>query len=217
MTHFKELKKKCNRKKIKARFINARNLMRKYPDCAIDKDIYCDHVYNPESPWRWVDFKFFHTKLRRYFAVAMITAECKAWEDVEEQTFDAAEYPDGEWDDGNFVASIHPKYGKVFTHVPTPEHTAKVQAFRERKAALDAIEMVKPRNVECGLKLEDYNDGVVGVIAVVNTTHIDEQYLKDFVKMFRALGEPMQPGEKYNVETIQVVPDNINKRRTKNA
>jgi hypothetical protein len=216
MSQYKELKKKTNRKQIKARYIKAKNSMRKYPECVIDKDIYCDHLYDAKSPWCWVDFRFFHSTLRRYFAVAMITAEFKAWEEVDDATFIKADYPDGEWDKCNFEELPHPKYGKVFRHRPSSDFSKKVEEFRERKAALDAVEMIKPRAVECGFTLEDYDDGVVGVKAVVNTTHIDEQYLKDFVKMFRALGEPMQPG-KYNVETIQVVPDNINKRRTKDA
>ena len=217
MTQYKEFKKKTNRKKIKARFIKAKNSMRKYPECAIDKDIYCDHVYDAKSPWYWVDFRFFHTTLRRYFAVAMITAEFKAWEEVDEETFIKADYPDGEWDKENFLESSHPRYGKVYRFNPESAHAKAVEEFRERKAALDEVEMIKPRDVECGFTLEEYSDGVVGVKAIVNTTHIDEQYLKDFVKMFRALGEPMQPGEKYNVETIQVVPNNINKRRTEDA
>jgi len=82
------VKRERNRKERKARWIRAKNLMREYPDCAYNGDFYCDHLYDPAYPWVWVDFRFFHTKKKRYYAVAMRTLELEAYDDVEQAVLD---------------------------------------------------------------------------------------------------------------------------------
>ncbi len=77
-----------NRKQRKACWISAKNLMRKYPECAYNGDFYCNHVYNKEHGWSWVDFRFFHTTLKKYFFVAMTTAEYDALKVNEERVLE---------------------------------------------------------------------------------------------------------------------------------
>lgn len=89
------MRKRINRKQRKLRWIRVRNAMRIWPECAYGGDFYCNHVYDPKYPWCWVDFRFFHTTLKRYFAVAMVTAEYEAYGNAEDAAWEIAEakYP----------------------------------------------------------------------------------------------------------------------------
>lgn len=217
MLNYKTKKKRDTRKKIKKRFITTKNTMRKYPDCVIADGIYCDHVFDPEHPWAWVDFRFFHTAKKRYFAVAMTTAEYSACEEVEEEVFEKADYPQEVLDYNLYDEEYHPKYGKVYRQKPLPQNLQnQLLAYFERRNKLLEVEMAKPRTIECKIEIQKYSNGVTGVIATVDASYLDPEYVENFVKMFRALGEPMKHGEKYNVKTIQVIPQNI-KRRAQNA
>src|SRR5260370_835951 len=79
-----------NRKQKKLRYIRVKNLMRKYPECTYGGDFYCNHVYDPAYPWNWIDFRFFHSKLRRYYAASLRTLDFVAYDELEWKAYELA-------------------------------------------------------------------------------------------------------------------------------
>lgn len=194
--------KKESRRKRNARWIRIKNLMRKYPQCNYG-DFYCNHVYDPQHPWVWVDFTFFHTQQRRYFSVAMITAEYEGFEAAESRAIDEAyaQIPDTEED--IFVpAEFDPVYGQLYEIKFT-------EAFQKRHRL---IKELHEKYCQCehttypSIEIRDYGDVAVGVYATVNTGYIDEHVIREFIKHFRSLGEPTNPGWKWKGEEIKVEP-----------
>lgn len=197
-----------NRKKRKLRWIRTKNLMRKYPDCAYNGDFYCDHVYEPDYPWVWIDFKFFHTRMKKYFAVSMVTAEYKAWNDAEDRAYSMTDFPEC----GLVYAGKDAEYGKLYK-IESNEELNK--AFREKDALLDKF-LTEEYVVQPKVEIRNYGSVAIGVHATVNTEHIDEHYIRNFIAFFRSLGEPIKPGIVWLGEEVTVVPARLKERR-KNA
>jgi hypothetical protein len=204
-----------NRKQRKARWINAKNNERKYPDCAYSGDFYCNHVYDPQYPWVWVDFRFFHSRLKKYFAVAMVTAEYEAYCDAESKAYEDANYPNERLD---FVKSEkHPTMGQLYQ---LAEPTDAYKAAEERQRALKARYIAETWKVAPSIEVKDYGPVAVGVYATVNREHIDEQVIRDFIAHFRSLGEPTTPGWTWKGQEVEVVPQILDiryERRTEAA
>ena len=210
MIRFSQKTKVENRKERKRRWIRAKNLMRKYPDCAYNGDFYCDHVYDPAHPWVWVDFRFFHTRLKRYFAVAMVTAEYEAYGIAENRAIDEGyeliprEERARDWE----PAGVHPVYGQLyrmtFTETENKRHELITQ-LTEKYKAQDYV--IKPR-----IEIKDYGRVAVGVHATVNTEYIDEHVIREFIAHFRSLGEPIDAGWKWEGEEIKVDPRRLDQR-----
>ena len=202
--------KKENRKERKRRWIHVKNLMRKYPDCAYNGDFYCNHVYDPARPWVWVDFLFFHTRLKRYFAVAMVTAEYEAYSIAENRAIEEAykiippEEKTCSWE----VVEVHPIHGKiyrgVFSEAKNKRHELITQLIEKYKAQ---DYFIKPR-----IEIKDYGSVAVGVHATVNTQYIDEHVIRDFIAHFRSLGEPIDAGWKWEGEETKVDPRRLDQR-----
>jgi hypothetical protein len=182
--------REVNRKQRKKRWIDAKNLMRKYPECAYGGDFYCNHVYEPECPWVWVDFRFFHSKLKRYFAVAMVTAEFEAYEINSEKAWEMANFP--------------PSTGPNTKELRDQYQTAATRCNKILRELCNTPSIITPR-----IEIKDYGSVAVGVKATVNTEYIDEHYIRDFIKFFRTLGEPTQPGWKWEGEAIEVIASRL--------
>ena len=165
-----------NAKQRKARWIHAKNRMCKYPECAYGGDFYCDHVYEPDRPWKWVDFSFFHTKLKRYYAVAMVTVEYAAFAKVEIQ---------------------------AMNHV---EHNQNVKDWCLSVATLEREYAKEPQVVKPNIELHDYGSVAIGMYATVNREYIDEHVIREFIAFFRSLGEPIQPGWSWYGEEVTIAP-----------
>ena len=199
---YKQGGNEINRTQRKERWINAKNAMRKYPNCAYDGDFYCDHVYSPEHPWVWVDFRFFHTKLKRYYAVAMVTVEYYEYEQDGDRALDLAyeKFPDTE-DPGRFFGK-----GGVLNFSDLD---------RKRYAYSDEVkaQLLKvPRESKPLMRLEDYGPVAIGLIAHVNKPYIDEHVIREFIANFRALGEPTKPGWLHEEPAVVVTPSKLDER-----
>ena len=202
-SRYKTSKHDKTRKERKASYIRAKNLIKKWPECVIaDGKAYCNHAWDPAYPWVWVDFRFFHTKLKRYFACAMTTAEYTASGYAEDEAWEIAreKYPYEE-----FRRSLR-----------------GIDSWRSERSENDdqRFEIYKAKSVELGLntykvtpkiEIKDYGKLVVGVWATVNRPYIDEAYIADFIDFFRSLGEPMKPGIAWEGIEIEVIPANIYK------
>lgn len=200
-------RKEVNRKQRKARWIMARNQMRMYPDCNYDNLFYCNHVYDPKYPWTWVDFRFFHTRLKRYFAVAMVTAEYEAYNNADQVAYEAANFPDF---CSKFVKSDVLGQPATDTDVELIEkYQIEYEAASERQSEIMKVELAKPVMIAPHLEVKDYGPVAVGIFATVNNSHIDEQVIRDFISFYRELGEPITPGFKWIGEEVQVVPERL--------
>lgn len=166
------------RKERKARYIRAKNLMRQHPECSYGGDFYCNHVYDPDHPWVWVDFRFFHTRLKRYYAVAMITLEYEAWDMAETQVLEEV------WSND------------------TLDHKSLIERQRLVKEKME--ERLVPVTLRPSIYLRDYGPVVIGVHATVNKPYIDEHVIREFIAFFRSLGEPVTPGWFWRGEETQV-------------
>ena len=180
-----------NRTQRKARYIRAKNAMSKWKECSYGGDFFCNQVYDPQYPWCWVDFRFFHTRLKRYFAASLITAEYNALNTAEEWAW----------------------YETDVTFPDSGEHkTEKCQLFSDRmKAYSEETFSIKP-----SIEICNYGNVAIGVIATVNTSFIDEHYIREFIRFFREdLKEPMTPGCIWEGEEIEVVPAKLQQRYDK--
>lgn len=198
-----EKKKKPTRKARKKQYIDARNKMRKYPDCNYI-EFYCDHLYQPENPWQWVDFRFFHTKLKRYFAVAMTTCAFTAneinSEIVSRELDKTMPYPDYLW-----IDLPEKRMGYKVTRISDEWHNAYAKRRPiENKMRHELNE--KPMTLRPQIKIRDYGPVAIGVFAQVNVTHIDEHVIRQFIAQFRELGEPMMLGMAWVGEKVIVQP-----------
>jgi hypothetical protein len=183
-----------NRKQIKARWIHVKNLMRKYPDCAYDGDFYCDHVYDPERPWVWVDFRFFHTKLKRYFAVAMVTAEYEAYTDLENRAIEQSAIIFPYTDDAHRLEDLNTD------PIRSEQHVARMGLMRDIiQNEIDKSVFVRP-----SIQVKDYGPVAVGLWVTVNKPYIDEHVIREFITHFRSLGEPTKAGWYWHGEEVQI-------------
>lgn len=209
------LRREKNRKQRKATWIRARNYMHMYPDCNYG-DFYCHHYLEgreDDGPV-WTDFRFFHSKLKRYFAVSMVTATYEAYNKAEDRAFDEAheQYPfDVRSIDDLFVPST--EFTGLFEMRPMTEIERRrhnlLDSLREKYLELEYV--IIPRIEIC-----DYGAVVVGVHATVNKSKIDEHVIREFITRFRELGEPITPGWKQEDEAIKITPQDLRRfSRTK--
>lgn len=167
-------KKKTNKQR-KRLWILKKNLMRKYSDCNYAGDFFCNHVYDPKDPWQWVDFTFFHTTEKRYYAVAMTTC---AYEKVEAASWE--------------IMDKHHALG-------IPPHERVKLHKQELK------EMFKdPVTVQPSFEIKDYGLPTVGVWVTINVPYIDEHEIRKFISFFREMGQPSTPGFKWVGEEVQI-------------
>lgn len=149
--------------------------MQRYPDCTYNGDFYCNHVYDPAYPWQWIDFRFFHSRVKRYYAVAMITTWFDAYNRIETAAFDALDSEDQ----------------------PYGEYKARLDAKMTELAETPVI--IRP-----SIELKDYGRVAIGLWATVNTPFIDEHYIRKFIADFRERGEPTKPGWSWHGEEIEI-------------
>lgn len=209
------LKKKetMNRRQRKQQYIRRRNQMRWHSDCNYNGDFYCNHDmdYRPST---WVDFSFFHSTKKKYFAVAMITAEMAAYDIVEEEIFENLDPQKCEAECYTEIQETHPLYGKGFRIKCTDDCKSRAALARKKLDLLIETEMERTIEVSCDIDIVDYGPVAVGVHVTLNTSSINEHVIRDFISKFRSLGEPVEPGKIYG-EKIKVVPANM--QRTFNA
>jgi hypothetical protein len=175
--------------------------MFRYPECAYGGDFYCDHGYDPQHPWQWADFRFFHSKKKIYFAVAMTTVEHEACYAIEEAAYALANFPP--FFSGPYFAKDK-KDGTIISLEPLDFQKSFKEA-KERNAKIQAELSVLPVSVLPKIKVKDYGNPVVGLHVTVNTPHIDEHVIRDFIRFFRSLGEPTKPGWEWEGEKVAVV------------
>ncbi len=194
-----------NRKQRKARWIRARNLMRLYPECSYGGDFYCNHVYDPLTPWCWVDFRFFHSRLKRYFAVAMITAEYEAYEIASEKAWDEAEktFPRHDSEDWDFKSDIN-----TWINLPRADSDKRMALQKEIAEKILSI----PQMIHPSIQLQNYGTVAIGISATVNNTHIDEHVIREWIADFRAKGEPTNPGWTWKGEAVEIIPQKLTAR-----
>jgi len=180
--------------------MRAKTLMRLYPDCAYNGDFYCNHVYDPEYPWQWVDFRFFHTTKKIYFAAAMTTVAHEACYAIEDYAHQIAKFP--QLTDPIFITG---KDGSMIMNGGTPSYQQDYKEATERKKRIQYELSFQPIYVVPKVKVLDYGLPVIGAHVTVNTPHIDEHVIRDFIRFFRDLGEPTKPGWEWEGEKVAVV------------
>ncbi len=163
-----------SRKDRKARFIRAKNLMRKYPDCAYGGDFYCDHLYDPVYPWLWIDFRFFHPTKQIYYPTTLITGEYDALDRVESAAILALDEDPRSWKEK------HDTFDSIMKNMLQVPQTAQ-EHFR----------------------VERYDSNVHRVFGVLNKPHIDEHAIREFIAFFRSFNHP-KPGFEWRGEEFTV-------------
>jgi hypothetical protein len=196
-----------NRTQRKARWIRARNHMRLYPECAYSGDFYCNHVYDPRYPWCWVDFRFFHTRLKKYFAVALTTIEYKEWHKDADRALTLAEEKYPREDTENFNID-RDELNEWINRERTSTQLARDEM--EKSLGLEFNKQVRMAKPE--ILVKDYGPVTVGVWATVNKPFIDEHVIREFIEHYRSLGEPITPGYTWYGDETEVLPQDLNDR-----
>ena len=154
---------------------------------------WCNHLYNPEWPWVWVDFRFPSLKKPKslYYACAMRTLEYARMNEIEDATWDLIPFTDHlvEVSTGLFELS----------EVGRKEHEER-QALINANAKTDATLMRET------IELQDYGPGRIGVHCTVNTPYINDAVIRKFIEHFRSLGEPTADGYTWHGEEVKVEP-----------
>ena len=175
--------------------------MRLYPECNYG-DFYCNHVYDPEYPWQWVDFRFFHSTLKRYFAVSMTTVIYDAYQIAEEKAWDEAEkiFPRTNSESWSVKDEIN-----EWINRPNKDYDDRYNLYVEyKKEFLKILQLIPP-----SILVKDYSPIAVGVWTTVNKDFIDEHVIREWIAQYRALGEPTVPGFSWKDTPIEVTPNNI--------
>ena len=114
---------------------------------------WCNHVYDEQHPWVWVDFRFPSLKKRNklYYAVAMRTLEYARVNEIEDSVWDSL--------DGSGSSSDY-------------------EALREIIASKTATDVTL---MSPSITLKHYRPGVIGVHCTVNTPYINDRVISDFI------------------------------------
>lgn len=195
MNKLKSKREERTRKERKARYIHVKNLMRKYPECNYDDLFYCDYVYDPANPWVWTDFRFFHTTLKRYFAVAMVTAEYEAYSEIENNAIEQSA-----------IMFPYPEL-MVSTHRMREGEVSQKRDELRQKLIDERLE--QPQFVRPSILVKDYGPVAIGLWVTVNKDYIDEHVIKEFITFFRSLGEPIKAGWNWSGEETKVDPKRL--------
>lgn len=193
-----------SRKKAKLRFIRVKNRMNE-PECG-EGDFWCNHLYEPDRPWCWVDFRFLHTRQKKYYSVAMTTAEYIATSNLEDEIYNELEA------ECALPPMVFSKYsdkagraGRIINF--NDEFTAAVKRRREKYLEIFKERSLIPVKITPSITIHRYSPVCFGLHATVNTPYIDKHYVREFITTFRTtLGEPTQTGEVWRGEEISVVP-----------
>ena len=174
---------------------------------------YCDHIYEEEHPWQWVDFRFLSERHhRRYFAVAASCLRYQAYGMAEDLAHAEA---DKDWplpEDGCYFGPgfKDPVYGKLYELKTTDEY--RVQ-YNHWKTAYDEYLrhfLQKPVVLRPTIEVRlEYGPVAVGIWATLNRSHLDADALMEFIQQFRELGEPLRQGIVWQGEEVTVVPAEI--------
>lgn len=185
--------------------------MRKYPECAYNGDFYCNHEWNPAFPWVWVDFSFFHTRLKRYFAVAATTLEYHLCQENEEKAYEELNKTHPYDGPGMIMHPINPKTntGRI-TFTDDWREVYDVRKPLEEALLLELNS--KAQKVSPTIDVKDYGQVAVGLWVTLNTPHIDENVIREFIKFYRSIGEPIEPGRVWTGEEVDCVPGRIKER-----
>lgn len=194
---FAKPKRHESRKKRKAVYMRVKTLMRLYPECAYNGDFYCNHVYDPDRLWQRVDFRFFHSTKKICFSVVMGLAHYEAYDAIEECAHVLAKFP--EFSGPFFVP------GTMTMNKGTPLYQQEYKEATERKKKIQYELSSQPVYVVPKVKVLHYGLPVIRLYVTVNKPHIDEHVIRDFIKFFRALGEPTKPGWEWEGEKVAVI------------
>lgn len=202
-----------NRRQRKRRFISLKNKMRKYPDCAYDGDFYCNHVYDPAQPWVWVDFRFHHSKLKRYFSVAMTTLEFSEMEKDDEKAYELTRAELGDLRNGIEKQVELSTHGKCYVFVESAEEKDFNRNHIARQVEIGRELMARPRQAQPSIIVKDYGKVVIGLWVTVDRPYIDPTVIREFIAEFRKLGEPTTPGWTWTGPSVEVIPANLETRK----
>lgn len=200
-----------NRRQRKTQWINRKNLLRKYPEC-VHGDFYTNHIIDPAKREKeygncvWVDFWFFHTKLKKYFAVAAQTLEYKAYCENEEKVDDELDKTHPYPDIGMIFHPIDPKTGLGRIEI-TEERTAVYNAREPLKQKALTELNSKAQKARPSVVVKDYGEVAVGLWVALDVPYFTEEVIADFIKFYRSIGEPITPEFVWEGEEVDVVPE----------
>ena len=163
---------------------------------------WCQHVFDDQFPWVWVDFRFPSIKKPKslYFACAMRTLEYTRIQEIEDELYDKAVHEIK--DHPPFLNLMDEKYW---------QDLKKIRDEVNAKVATDTAFM-RP-----SITIQKYGPGRIGVHCTVNTPYINDKVIREFIDHFRSLGEPTADGytwygEEVKVETRNLISNEYGKR-----
>jgi len=200
-----------NRKQRKARWMRFKNAYTRWPSCMYGV-VFCDHLYEEQHPWTWVDFRFPSlAHRRRDYAVAARTLGYTAVTEAE----------DNSW---NKVDELLPYPQKAITWVPKADKTygrvyEQLWSEEARQLERERVELHKKLFLECSqqpVKLREqievrleYGPVAIGLWAQVNKPHLGPNWLDEFARWYLAQGEPLKHGVVWQGEEVEIVPAEV--------
>jgi hypothetical protein len=174
------------------------------------------HLYVPEDPWSWVDFKFLSLKnpKKYYFAVSMITLTQDAYDTDEELAYQKLDEIDGPYD---IVFEMEPcskeiqkKYGRgCKQYKPNEEAENKLAKRTEIRLSISRVLNAIERDMVPVIKVntEDYRPGCIGLLMVVDEPFLNAEVIEKYIKLFREIGEPVNDGIVWEGPNVKITPN----------
>jgi hypothetical protein len=206
------------RKEIRRRVERARKSVIEDTECG-NGTFYCNHLYDPEHPWHWVDFRFLSKKnpKKYYFAVAMTTLNYAAIENDEELAYAKLDEIDGPYDI-KFEWELIPKaeqkrFGRGTRQIKfDPEAEARLAKRMEIRKSITRVLNSAERIMKPSMTIinEDYRPGCVGLIMTVDEPFLNAEIVEKYIKLFRDNGESTNDGIVWEGTDVKVTPSKEN-------
>jgi len=203
--------KERNRKQRKARWMRFKSAYRRHPDC-VHGAVFCDHVYEEQRPWQWVDFRFPSlAHRRRYYAVAARTLEYTAITDAEDRAWDKVDellpYPQKAT---AWVPVIDKMHGRAREWPLSKEvwQLKQERAELHKKLFLELSQRPVKLCESIEVRLE-YGPVAIGLWVQVNKSYLDPSWFDEFICWYLAQGEPLKQGVVWEGEGVEIVPAEI--------
>jgi hypothetical protein len=206
-----------NRKARKARWLRFKNAYTRYPNCVYGV-AFCDHVYEEQYPWLWVDFRFpSFAHRRRYYSVAAVTLGHLALDNVEARAYDEVNYQlplDPEEDRRSIVVVGKTAEGDtLYSYQPSAKLKELLAEREELKKRLFNEYAQEPITLRESIEQRlEYGPVAIGLWAHVNRDKLEPSWLNGFAHWYNSMGLPLKQGIIWEGEEVEIVPAEVLKR-----
>lgn len=204
-----------SRKDRKLRFIKMKNRIRE------GNGVYYTYHLEDETTrdfHTWIDVYFLSEKYKnRYFSAALTTPDCIASDMVQDKAIKEAYELMPMLDEDKFFESEKiprksPKDPILYRMILKEDAKKRHELINELEAKYSEDEF----SVQCEIEIDQgYWGPAIGFHATVNTPSLTPEAIIEFIKMYRALGEPLPSTERGVVwvgEEVKRVPAEFNRR-----